>query len=987
MNRFIQNLKIIITIFAVSFFTVSLNAQSTMEWRGTINSDIKNADNWDPSGGVDGNYIKIGNVSTYANPVSPNHPIVTGGQDITVSQLEIAGPFHDNEPLLDEEGSPLLDENENPITKDDYYEGGKLTIALDEGVKFSYSTSNGFYMRGTILVQSGIMEFPRTLYLDQFSSSLIIENDGIVNAGRNGYFMIGNDDDHKGNRGGTILVKDNGVLNVAHTGGIGRWTNEETNTVTIQDNGVINLVGDHRNRLTQKQSINLLIGGDDFYPHFWFDVPSNRTTINAVPADKPWVYFADRLTTRSEKLMSSEEGSELALEFSHFTEEGTKFEWKYGTIAGGPYDQTLVENDGENIKPVFNETGNFYLVCEVTFEGDTYTSNEISYQIASDKLIPNHAGKQYLRGAQVGGTIKFTAEGNLTEGSVEWKWSTTPGEGYQSFDSPVKDLEYTPDFAEIGTYYLVLDAEIDGAPQRSVEIEIEKQAHNASSLPLDWTGIVDEDFGNMFNWTPHAYPNRNEIKIFVDAPIWPVFTAGVDTIYAGSEIQSVAAVLDEQGEVTTPAKKAMLIMRATDQDTLEWRGSTYGLHGILRVEGGVFVKNHDLLRMTDSLAEIQVAGEGQVHFGSWNGTFNNLSIGNSDNPSSGGSIYLSDNGIIKFSPAPIHRLTTNPEADFAKIYIKDNAKMLFWGDFYANIATYNNNNRLVLEEDYTLSVQYDNITDYTYVTARNLSDFAILNTEAQYISVNQASELLTLENVGELSDFTWQFGQGALGPWQDFGITGDQAVVEFDVPGTYYVSVVSGDGTRSATVVKFVVVDFKVIVDEDDGDYTLFVELPDESINQGWQVKTPGSDEYEYWTFGENFLLYMVEEWHFIEDGDGEYTFSFKVIIKDENDADIEIYATPVTLMVQDGVISVKVGIDSVEEIAAGAYPNPSNGEFTLNVNADNYMVEIIDLSGNLISRNQMSSRSSIITINNSGVYILRVITNDNITTKRVIIK
>ncbi len=784
-------------------------------------------------------------------------------------------------------------------------------------------------------------------------------------------------------------------MEINHADGISRWHNLPHSTVTVKDNGKIAVANNYTEAYVGRIENNQLLGGDNHYPHLWYDVPTNKTNIIAIPNDMPWIYFADRSSPRTERLLAEEEGAELAIELSSFRDYGTKFEWKFGTTPEGPFDQVLVENaDAQNIKPAFSTSGTLYLVCEVTVGSDVYQSNVLEYQIASNKLIPNFAGKQYLRGPQVGGKIVFEVDGELTEGSAEWKWSTTSGSGYQSFDPAVKGLEYAPDFDEVGVYFVVLEAEVDGEVQSSLEIEVERQALSAGPLPLIWTAAVDEDFGNMFNWTPHAYPNKNNVEIKPDAgTLWPVFTAGTDTIMNGSVIGYKAAVMDGE-EILEPEVKAQLIVRASENDTLQLRGDSYGLHGILKVESGVFLKENNLLRFEHNSSEIQVTGTGVVIFDKWNDDNSSLCFGNSNDPTRGGQIYMSGNGKMIFEPvAAIFRLTTNPDADFSKMHLQDNAEMIFIGDYTSAIATFDKNNRFVLGEDYVLSNLYDEVTNYTYVSARNLNDFAIANDETQYVSIDQPITKLTLANVDGLETFTWKYSTGALGPWADFAdpIVGDEAALVFENVGEFYVAAEASDGTLTSNVVKIVVMDFKVMVDDEEGVYTLSVELPDGAKEDGgaWVVKAPGATEYENSDYADEGLEYELDGWQF-EEGDGEYIISYKAIYVDEEENDIDIFATPARVVVENGEITVvdtAVGIKGAKAIVAGVYPNPNNGTFTLSVDADVYTVEVIDLAGNVISKAQLSGANNTITLSNSGVYIVRVTTSERSTVQRVIVK
>lgn len=969
----------------------TLQAQDpvNMNWKGGISTDATNANNWEPATGMDGNNLNFGHVGTYADPENPNFAVISRDSEISANSIFVAGPYYFEEPVLDEDENPVQDENGVPLVTIVEHPRGEVTFSMPDGIAFKTTTTGSVYIEGKLTVNSGNLNINRSIYFEKVASELIIEGSGRMSVGKDGYFLIGPKD---GVDGGSVILRGDGFLNIEHADGIGRWNAAPENAVTIQDNGEIVLSSDHRNNMAHRVSTGQLNGGEGFYPHYYFDVPTNKTHIVAKPEGSAWIYFADRFTVRSERLLVGEEGSEIALESSATTDAGTNFVWKYGTKSGGPYTEVLQSTSTpDNLVPAFDETGKFYLVCEVTTPDGPIVSNELVYLVASEKLIPSQVGMQYIRGEQTGGEIIVTAKDGSVLGAGEWKWSTTSGENYQSFDPAITGNSIVPEFEENGTYFIVFDAEVDGTVERSVEIEIVKQAGDAAQLPLVWTGAIDEDFGNMFNWAPHAYPNRNNITVPVDAPVWPVFTSGVDTIYGGSVIEHRDAVMDGE-TVVEPEKKAMLIIRAGAEDTLQWRNNTYGLRGILRIESGVFEKDKDLLRFEYNHSEIQIVGTGVAVFRRWNDDNNTLCFGNSSNPSRGGHIYMEDDARMYLEPAPIFRLTTDPNAAFGKMHLKDNAQIIFAGDYILGAAEYAANNRFVLPEEHELTNVYDPVTDKTYVGARDLNAFGIANGEAQYLSLGQASEVLTLANVGDLTGISWKYSESPLGPWNDFAqaVSGTSAAVSFDEVGTFYVVAQADDNTLSSNVVKMVVFDFEVAVAEDGGVYSLSVVLPDGATANGWMVRDSESADFDYFTNAGDDLSFEVQGWMF-EAGDGEYLITFEAILKDDEDQDVYVRATPAVVTIVDGkVASVDTGVGTsigdVKVLPLGVSPNPSKGTFTLTVDADSYVVEVIDFTGAVVQRQQFSGRSNTVSINNKGVFILRVVSADGVGVQRVVI-
>lgn len=72
-------------------------------------------------------------------------------------------------------------------------------------------------------------------------------------------------------------------------------------------------------------------------------------------------------------------------------------------------------------------------------------------------------------------------------------------------------------------------------------------------------------------------------------------------------------------------------------------------------------------------------------------------------------------------------------------------------------------------------------------------------------------------------------------------------------------------------------------------------------------------------------------------------------------------------------------------------YPNPSNGEFTVNVNvlSENMLMEIYNVIGKLVYSKQLTSSSSNVNLNNhaNGIYMIRILDNKNQVSVSKIIK
>jgi hypothetical protein len=70
------------------------------------------------------------------------------------------------------------------------------------------------------------------------------------------------------------------------------------------------------------------------------------------------------------------------------------------------------------------------------------------------------------------GTVLTATEAPSAATSREWKYSTTSGSGYVSFGTPETGSTYTPNFATVGTYYVICESDFSGTVETSNEVEI-----------------------------------------------------------------------------------------------------------------------------------------------------------------------------------------------------------------------------------------------------------------------------------------------------------------------------------------------------------------------------------------------------------------------------------------------------------------------------------------------------------------------------------
>lgn len=153
-------------------------------------------------------------------------------------------------------------------------------------------------------------------------------------------------------------------------------------------------------------------------------------------------------------------------------------EWKYSMTSGSGYVAFGTPETGTTYTPNFAAAGIYYVVCEASFTTNTgvevITSNEVEI-VVTDPLVntvtisPSSSQTILLN---EDGTLLTANETPSAASSREYKYSTVSGSGYVSFGTPVTTLTYLPNFATLGTYYVICESDFSGDVQISNEVTI-----------------------------------------------------------------------------------------------------------------------------------------------------------------------------------------------------------------------------------------------------------------------------------------------------------------------------------------------------------------------------------------------------------------------------------------------------------------------------------------------------------------------------------
>ncbi len=116
-------------------------------------------------------------------------------------------------------------------------------------------------------------------------------------------------------------------------------------------------------------------------------------------------------------------------------------------------------------------SGNNYRI-RVKASDPNLTSNDngVDIQIIRVNVAVTPVDTQRIDVGQIG--TQLTVTENPTADSREWKFATTSGGSYQSFDTPETNTTYTPQFSTAGTYFVVCQSVMNGYTVNSNEVVI-----------------------------------------------------------------------------------------------------------------------------------------------------------------------------------------------------------------------------------------------------------------------------------------------------------------------------------------------------------------------------------------------------------------------------------------------------------------------------------------------------------------------------------
>jgi hypothetical protein len=181
-------------------------------------------------------------------------------------------------------------------------------------------------------------------------------------------------------------------------------------------------------------------------------------------------------------------------------------EWKFSTTSGSGYQSmTPTAATGDDYTPIFADGGEYYIICESMYAGTSIISNEVLVKVVD--IYFEDDSKQTIKQNENGSTI--TVVESVTVDSREWMYSTTSGSGYTSFATAETGETYVPNFADVGTYYVICEVTVGDVVLETEEVEIEVETGTGISIakvselkiyPNPSNGTFSVNPGNLTNY-------------------------------------------------------------------------------------------------------------------------------------------------------------------------------------------------------------------------------------------------------------------------------------------------------------------------------------------------------------------------------------------------------------------------------------------------------------------------------------------------------
>jgi hypothetical protein len=1003
-------IPVLIMLFMLS--AQIINAQgTTMVWQGNVSTNAVLPANWNPQLSIVNNTLQVDSAKYYTNA-----PVVSVDSNISVFMINMART------------ASFSIDNTSPTAM--------FTVAG--------SSSIVTFLVGTYNISGGELRFSRNITLDDSTAVINISGTGKMSYGAS-LLMSHRANSTTFHPGGTINISDNGVLYCRNMPI--RFDNVDTTKgiIVITDNGLLDIAGNvTADVATYVKKAQIRSTPDrDIVAKYKPDL--NRTHVYS--RDK--MAFVVEPET-AQKIVANQPGTPIAVVQNDGWKSMVSFEWKYSTTSGSGYVSFSPAQTNDTIVPVLPNPGAYYLVCVGNNGTTDVTSNEVQFVIASDKVSIAPAGKQKLRSGQIGSMLTVTETETATSrewlysttsgsGYVSFSPAQTGTEYTPDF---VEDST---------TYYVICRSVIGGINHPSNEVEVEVVATNAPAFDMIWKGETSEDVDEMTNWFPIAQIEGNNLFVdtpYVHAPV--LSSPGRDNI-AGFDVQDGASFTLDKPSLADTLHKAgdwylygELIVHGGVFD-INGRLRLEANTPKVVVTGGKIVMSTDFIvgtsNFTAGAEDIIISGDGVIDAGAQIWRWASDSSRSDFTITDDGKLFIHADfrGEIFFRIDSTRQIRTDSdqllvvvypyivnEDTMTLVYAKDTAafaitptaqQIIGVNEEAAELSTLNSGDKIGFEWKYTTTsgddyVSFDPVltdatckpmwdaagTYYVICEAYSLTD-TVMSNEVELVVVSVAiapADMQTIIPAEEGAALTvteslaadaraWKYSTTSGSGYTALpgGPTGATWTPLFVNAGVYYVICESSYGEKT---IRSNEVTIRIVTNSIAPAETQEV-APTNAASPLTVTESIAADSrlWKYTeTSGQDYVAAPGNptgtSWAPVFDAEGFYYVVCVSVY-----GTLEVISNEVEIDVIEGV--------SVENLQANdilLYPNPAAGKFYVSsAKSGSYTVYLIDMQGRLVLSREFNNATGeqMITVNQTGMYFVKIITGDSVSVAKIIIE
>jgi len=902
-----------IFLLLLIFFSVQiLSAQVSLTWTGLVSTDALNQDNWDPQQPPDGNILIIDSAYKYTNL-----PVFSGDVDtVYINNLTL-----------------------NPTAE--------LTIAFDDSTSVLDIATETPFLRGIINIDHGIFRARR---MELYNPAVVnITSGGILESRKYLFFSNGNEGSQAG---GFVNLSGTGLVNYTaeQADYFGRFPADTTTGIyTIEYPARMHIKHNYRDLILAKIATGQVRTTEGYEVMVEYDEAGDWTYVYAQDATLFVIEPPD-----IQIVTANQEGKVVRVLKNEGYDVMASFEWKYSATSGSGYVSFDPVQTNDSIVPVFTEPGHYYLICEGTLKaGGTKNSNEVEFFVGSDLIIITPGDEQFLKPGKDGAMLTVTKDASITSG--EWKWSTTLGTGYASFDPAQTTDELTPNFADQGIYYVIYEGS-DGSntyASKNLKIKVDNLVYN-----ITWKGSAGNSANLPINWKPIANPDLNALTV-------PVRAEYGDSIVFSSPGNLSINKLWMANDATTTVDKG--------NDTLYVSNNSYGIRNLYLKSG---VINYRDLRLEGGTMHIM------------GGVFHNRSnyfMMSNNTGVNGGFIFITGDGVVRVRGNQPDRFSA-VDSTISRIYITDNGLFDVIGDWRAAAEPIIARLQIYTDENRKIVMEFDEENNRTLIFSKELVVFGIAPEERQVVEVDEDIATLEAFNDEDVTAYEWKYSNTQGGPYNAFdpAQTGNTLTVSFSDLGDYYIvceGATTGDPVLSNEVliqvaaVSIAPADEQNILVAEEGSPLTVTETVAPDFRDWKRTTTPGSGYTSVVpaVSGTTYTpLFLTAGTYYVVCAS---TYGSKTIISNE-----------VTIVVSDDT-----GIEDTQSGLFSVYPNPARSVFRVDAgNYSHYNLIVTDITGKVVWTREFVNVTGPqeVTLNgHSGIYFVQIQAGNDIHNVKLVLE